>query len=328
MRLGLALPCFDFSVPGENPLRWQTVVSAARRAEQLGFDSVWVPDHLFFDLARYGGPPGPYGALDPLVTLAALARATSRVRLGTLVLSAPLRPATVLAKALATLDVLSAGRLTVGIGAGYYEPELVAAGLTLERPGVRLARLAETVQVLRGMWEGGPFTFRGVHATALDAWCLPRPLQRPHPPVWLGGRGDRLLGVAAAHADGWNTAWTQTPEAYRRRAAVLDAACEQAGRDPASVTRSLGLYALVGTDAADLARRFERLRRLSPSGVLDGVSLDEWRRGRLVGTGEEVREQVEEWAGLGVSTLILTLGAVPFATTGTTDVEMLASELA
>lgn len=323
MDIGLALPQYDFSVPGESPLAWATLLGWAERAEAVGFGSVWLSDHLFLDVSRYGAPPGDSGCFDPLVTLAAIARRTRTVGLGTLTLCGPLRPATVLAKALATLDVVSAGRLIVGLGAGWYEPEMVAAGLTLERPGTRLAHLAETVQVVRGMFGGGPFSFDGRFERADQARCQPRPAQRPAPPIWVGGKGDRLVELAGRYADGWNTAWIWTPEAWAAKAARLDAACEDAKRDPASVTRSVGLYALAGEDEADLARRYRRLQELSP-GVLDGVELSTWRVGRLVGTVEQVAEQVHRWESLGVSSLVLSAGAMPFALASGEDVELLA----
>jgi len=325
VEIGLALPQYDFSVPGQSPLRWETLAGWAVRAEELGFDSVWLSDHLFLDISRYGAAAGAHGCFEPLAALGALGRLTSSVRLGTLTMCTPLRRATVLAKALATVDVVSEGRLTVGLGAGWYQAELEAAGLVLEAPGARIDRLGEALQVLKGMFGGGPFTFDGRYETAVAARCQPRPLQRPQPPLWVGGKGDRLLEVVARHADGWNTAWVWTVEAWRDRAAVLDAASERAGRDPASVARSVGLYALAGEDEADLARRFERLRRLSPPGVLDAVDLAQWRTGRLVGTVEQVADQVRAWQGAGVSSLILTAGSVPFALAGEDDVELLAA---
>ena len=324
VEIGLALPQYDFSVPGESPLRWETLLGWAERAEALGFGSVWLSDHLFLDISRYGAPAGDHGCFNPLVALAAIARRTDTVRLGTLTMCGPLRPATVLAKALATLDVVSGGRLTVGLGAGWYEPEMTAAGLTLEPPGVRLAHLAESVQVVRGMFGGGPFSFDGRYEKADQARCQPRPAQRPSPPIWVGGKGDRLIELAGRHADGWNTAWISTPEEWATRAVLLDAACEKAGRDPATVARSVGLYALAGEDQADLERRFRRLQELSPPGVLDGVELSEWRKGRLVGTVEQVAEQVRHWGSLGVSSLVLNAGAVPFALASADDVELLA----
>ena len=146
--------------------------------------------------------------------------------------------------------------------------------------------------------------------------------------MFVGGKGDRLLGLVAERADGWNTCWAWTPADYRERLAVLEAACERVGRDPASVWRTLGLYALCGEDRADLERRFERLKASTPAGVLDGVSLEQWRQGRLVGTVQEVREQAEEWESLGVETIIVGAGALPFQVGNLDDVTMLGRALA
>ena len=315
MRIGLALPQFEFSVPGERPLRWATVLDWAQRAEQLGFGSLWLADHLFWELSRYGGPPEPGASFDPLPALAALARGTTRPRLGTLVLNGPLRPATLLAKALATLDVIAHGRLTVGLGAGWYEPEFAAAGLPFPPPGQRLADLADAIETLRRTWSPDELPP-----------SLPPPVQRPCPPIWVGGKGGpKLLDLVARHADGWNTVWQWTPEDYRERLAALDRACATAGRDPTTVTRSLGLYALVGEDERDLRRRFERLQAVSPPGILDRVSLEEWRQGRLVGGVEEVREQLAVWDGLGVAELVVNTGAAPFVAGPRDDVEIVAA---
>jgi len=313
MDVGLALPQFDFSVPGERPLNWSTTVEFARRAERLGFGSIWLADHLMFDVIKYGGPDEQFDCFDPLAGLAALARLTEHVRLGILVVSVPLRPPALLAKALSTLDVLSGGRLIAGLGAGNYEPEFVAAGVPFERPAVRFERLAEAIDVLDGLFDGGPFTYEGRHYRVADARCLPRPIQRPRPPIWLGGKGDRVLDLCARKADGWNTVWVWTQSEYRDRLRALEEACDLAGRDPSEITLSLGLNALVGEDQKDLERRFARLRARTLPGVLDGVSLDEWRIGRLVGTVEEVAEQLGRWRDLGVGSLIVSLAALPFS---------------
>lgn len=327
MRIGLALPQYDYSVPGERPLRWDTVVAVARAAEAAGYDSLWCSDHLHLDLAKYGGPPDPYGVLDPIVMLGALARVVERPRLGTLVLCEALRPASVLAKSLATLDRISAGRLDVGLGAGWYEPDYAAVGIPMPGPAERLARLREALEVVTRLLAGETVEYDGRFHRAAGARLLPPPVQQPRPPVFVGGRGDRLLRLVADAADGWNTCWVLTPAAYRDRLDVLARACEAAGRDPASVWRSVGLYALCGEDEADLDRRFERLRALSPPGVL-AVDLDEWRVGRLVGTVEQVREQAHDWAALGVETLVVSPGAVPFQLAAADDAELLAEALA
>lgn len=326
MDVGFALPQYDYSAPGEGPLPWSAVRDAARRAEACGFASVWLADHLFMTIDKYGGRAGRHFGYDPLLALAALARTTTAVRLGTLVICTQLRPPTVLAKSIATLDVLASGRLVVGMGAGWNEPEYEVAGVPFERPGVRLAQLAEAVQVVRGMCGGGPFSFDGVHYSANHANNRPPSVQQPSPPIWIGGRGDRLLGVCARHADGWNTVWTWTLDDWRARSAVADRACERLGRDPATLARSVGLYALVGEDERDLRRRWERLRDATPAGILAAdLDVDGWRAGHLVGTVEQVREQVAAWADAGVDELIVSPAAVPFALASLDDVDTLAA---
>jgi probable F420-dependent oxidoreductase len=324
MRLGLALPQYDYSVAGESPLPWARVLEWARAAEAAGLDSLWLSDHLFFDVSKYGGPAERHTVLDPIVAIAALAVQVPRVRFGTLVVCEALRPAAVLAKALASLDVVCAGRLDVGIGAGWYEPEYEAIGMTMPRPGERLDRLREAVAVLRGLLGGGPCTYVGTHHRAAGAVNAPRSVQQPSPPIIVGGKGDRLLQLVAEEADGWNTCWVWTPEDYRARLDVLARVCDAVGRDPESVVRSLGLYTLVGEDERDLERRFERLRSRTPPGVLDRTTLADWRAGRLVGTVEQVHEQVAEWEALGVETLVVGLGAVPFAVTTVDDLQLVA----
>jgi alkanesulfonate monooxygenase SsuD/methylene tetrahydromethanopterin reductase-like flavin-dependent oxidoreductase (luciferase family) len=323
MQFGLALPHYDFSVPGESPLRFETIAAHATAAEALGFDSLWVSDHVSLSIERYGGPPGEQFAYEPLTTLAALAGVVGRPRLGTLVLSEALRPAGVLAKALATLDRLCGGRLDIGIGAGWYAPDYEAVGLSLPPPAVRLARLREALAVLDALLPGGPASLDGKAHVVRGASNLPPALQAPRPPIFVGGKGDRLLRLVADLADGWNTCWVWTPEDYRRRAAVLDRACEDAGRDPASVRRTLGLYALAGEDERDLAARYRRMQASAPGGMLDGVPLEQWRTGRLVGTVDQIAEQVAGWAALGVAELIVSAGPLPFSISGLDDLELL-----
>ena len=324
MKLGLALPQYPFSVAGEDPLRWETVVGWATRAERLGLASVWLSDHLIWSLEKYGGPSERRAGFEAVTSLAALAPATTSIRLGTLVLCSQLRPPAVLGKQLASLDVMAGGRLEVGLGAGWYEPEYALADVPFHPPGVRLEELAETIDVLRAVFTAEPATYAGRHVRIDGALSRPAPVQRPGPPIWVGGKGDRLLRLIAERADGWNTCWTWTVADYRERLDALRRACDAVGRDPSTIVRSVGLYALVGEDETDLARRFDRLRSLAPSGT-SPPDLDTWRRGHLVGTVEQVREQVAEWAGIGVASLIVTLGAVPFSVTVPDDLEILAS---
>ena len=242
MHLGLALPQYDYSVSGERPLRFDTILEYAQVGAASGFDSVWLSDHLFLDLAKYGGRPDREACYEPVVTLAALARLVPDVRLGSLVFCEALRPASVLAKAMASLDRVCGGRLDIGLGAGWYQPEYEAIGMPMPSPGTRLARLSEAIQVVTGMLAGTPFTFDGVHHSAFDARNLPPSVQQPRPRVFVGGSGDRLLRLVAERADGWNTCWKWTPDTYRDRLDVLDArvrADRSRSGDGVALTRSL-----------------------------------------------------------------------------------------
>src|SRR5262249_43678301 len=149
--------------------------------------------------------------------------------------------------------------------------------------------------VVKGLIGGGPFTYAGGHHGAVAATNRPAAVQQPRPRGFVGGKGDRLLRLAAGPAGGWDKGWGGTTGADRERLRVVAEACAAVGRDPATLWRTLGLYALCGEDERDLARRFERLRDVSPKGVLDGMELDDFRKGRLVGTVDEVREQIAGW---------------------------------
>ena len=278
MRIGLALPQYDYSVPGESPLRFETIVAHAQHAEAWGYDSLWLSDHLFLDVAKYGGPPTRYGAFEPLATLAALASHVSRPRLGTLVLCEALRPPVTLAKTLATLDRVCGGRLDVGLGAGWYEPEYAAIGLPFPSPGVRVTRLKEATEIVGGLLGGEPVTYRRTTCRRTGPSSTRRPSRPRGPRCSSGAR------ATASSAPRSTSPTAGTPAGSGRRGSTAaprrrGAACEDAGRDPDQFWRSLGLYALVGEDERDLARRFERLRAATPAGVLDGVTLDEWRTG-------------------------------------------------
>jgi len=158
MRLGLALPHYDTSF-ANRPLSWATVRDVAVTAERAGFDSVWVSDHLFLDWSKYGGPQVRQGALECWTTLSALAAATQRVRLGSLTICNDLRSPSLLAKMVASLDLLSGGRVDLGLGAGWYEPEYEAAGIGYDDAGTRIRRLREAASVIARLLEGEEVTF-------------------------------------------------------------------------------------------------------------------------------------------------------------------------
>ena len=226
MKVGVALPHY-----GTDP-SLERVVRLAKECERLGFDSVWVSDHLAFDLEKYGGTDELLGSLEPLTTLTAIASETSTIRLGTMVLCNEFRHPVQLAKEAVTLDVASGGRLELGIGAGWYEREFRMAGLPFPRAGVRLQRLGEAVRILRSAFSGEPFSFAGTHYAAEGMLVRPRPVLPPA--IWVGGKGDRAMQLIASLGEGWNAAWFQDATVYAERARLLG---------DAPVRRSIGQYA-------------------------------------------------------------------------------------
>lgn len=328
MRFGLSLPHYGFSLPGGEPITFEAMAEAARRAEASGFDSLWVSDHLFYSFVRYGADPRPIAALEPMTALAGLAGVTERARLGTLVLSAPFRPPALLAKMAATLDRISGGRLDLGLGAGWMEEEFVAFGYPFGTVDRRFAILEEALQVLTTLIGPAPVVLKTGSFELRDAVLLPAAVQEPHVPVWLGAKGgDRALGLAARYADGWNTVWRWAPEAYGDRVAAARRACETIGRDPSTLRLSVGLYGLLGEDEGSARAAFERGKAAMPGHALDAESYETWCADTLSGTPEQVRDRVRAFAALGVEELILAPWVLPFALHEPDQIELFAAQV-
>ncbi|HVF54043.1 MAG TPA: LLM class flavin-dependent oxidoreductase [Actinomycetota bacterium] len=331
MRFGLALPHYDTSYAGR-PASWASVVDVARAAEASSFDSVWVSDHLFLDWSKYGGPPDVVGSLECWATLSGLAAKTSTIKLGSLTLCNDFRNPGLVAKMAATLDQLSGGRVELGMGAGWYEPEYEAAGIPFDPPGTRIARLRESVEILTRLLDGEELFYSGEYYVLKGAICRPGPFGE-RPPIWVGGKGDYLLSAAAAVADGWNFSWLGSFDAYKERSEAASAACEKVGRDPKTLRRSVGAYVFTGRDDTDLRRRFERLMEVTPAGILGdtgdpGVSWERFRETRVAGTVAEVTDRLGRLADLGVEEVIVSLGALPFQVADIEDVELVGAEIA
>lgn len=333
MRFGLALPHYDTSLAGRQA-SWEGIRSAALAAEGSGFHSVWVSDHLFLDWGKYGGRADAEGSFECWTTLSALGAATRRVRLGSLTLCNDFRNPALLAKMAASLDLLSGGRLDLGLGAGWYEPEYAASGIPFDRPGTRIKRLREAAEIVGRLLEGEVLDYSGTYYKTEGARCRPGPVQQPRPPIWIGGKGDLLLDTVASVADGWNWSWLGSLDTYKDRLAAASRACEKNGRDFSSLRRSVGVYLFAGRDGADVKRRFERLMDVTPSGVLQGsndgaaVSWDDFQRDRVAGTVNEVVDRLGELADLGVEEVIVSLGALPFQVSDLEDVELVGTEIA
>jgi F420-dependent oxidoreductase-like protein len=226
----------------------------ARATEDAGYDAFFRSDH-YLSMGAGSGAPGP---TDAWITLAGLARETSRIRLGTLMTAATFRLPGPLAIAVAQVDAMSGGRVELGIGTGWYEAEHAAYGVPFPPVAERFDRLAEQLAVIAGLWdtpEGDRLTHPGRYYQVVDSPALPKPVQRPHPPVIIGGRGARRTpALAARYADEFNVPFASVQD-VRSVFDQVRAACVEAGRDPASLRWSVALTLCCGRDEAEVRRR-------------------------------------------------------------------------
>lgn len=270
-RLTLSIPSFGPFFP---PGRLHEVVDLARAAEEAGVDSLIVPDHVVMsdrtDRYVWGKFPFPVDVpwLEPLTTLAAIAAATKRVRLATGILIAPLRPAALLAKTVATLDVLSRGRLDLGVGVGWQREEFDAEGLDFEARG---QMLTDTIAACRALWTTSPASFASKTVRFENIWCEPKPVQPGGVPVWFSGtltprNVDRIVRLG----DGWIPIMTATREDLAEGVARLAEAFSSAGRDPGALRVRGDLGVAMGEDGRpDLTRTLARAGALAEAGATD-----------------------------------------------------------
>jgi alkanesulfonate monooxygenase len=272
---------------------YDDLLAVAQAAEALGFDAFFRSDHY---LTMGGdGLPGP---TDAWVTLGALARETSRIRLGTLVTAATFRHPGPLAIAVAQVDAMSGGRVELGIGAGWYDDEHHAYGIPYPATKERFERLEEQLAIITGLWEtptGATFSFDGAHHTLTSSPALPKPVQRPRPPVIIGGHGARTTPrLAATYAQEFNLPFSPVDVFTTQRDRVT-AACESIGRDPATMTWSAALVLCCGRDEAEVARRARAI----------GREVDELRANGAAGTPEEVLATIGTYRDAGASRIYL-----------------------
>ena len=268
-------------------------LAVAREAEALGFDAFFRSDHY---LAFEGsGLPGP---TDAWVTLAGLARDTSTIRLGTMVTAATFRLPGPLAIAAAQVDVMSGGRVEVGIGAGWFDGEHTAYGIPFPPLSERFERLEEQLEIVTGLWStavGDRFSYDGRHYSLKDSPALPKPVQQPRPPIIIGGFGaKRTPRLAARFADEFNVPFPQLPD-FERQVDRVRSACDAAGRDPASMIFSAALVVCVGSDESEVERRASAIRRQP----------DELRRNGVAGTPAEAIERLRTFAAAGAQRVYL-----------------------
>lgn len=265
--------------------KWAKAVEVAQLAERLGFDSLWVYDH-FHNVPR----PAEEAVFECWTTIAAISQLTSTIRLGQMVGCNSYRSPALLAKITSNIDVMSGGRLDWGVGAGWYEQEYRAYGYDFPKPKDRIRMLDETVQIVRSMWTQGETTFQGDYYDVRRAQCDPKPLQQPHPPIWIGGGGEQLtLRTVAKYADCSN--FGGPPEVFAHKRDVLYEHCRSVGRDPDQIRLTWSPEIFI--------RRTEVEIEAAGSLALWGQAADEWQANNLVGTPEQVVEKMRAYADLG-----------------------------
>ena len=279
-------------IEGQEGVSWEQWVALAAAAEDAGIEALFRSDH-YLSLEA----PGEQASLDAWTTLAGLAARTSRIRLGTLVSPATFRHPSVLAKAAATVDHISGGRVELGLGAGWMELEHRAYGFDFPPTPERVARFAEQLEIVHRVWTEDVVDFRGRFYTLDGCKALPKPVQRPRPPIIVGGSArPGTARPAARFADEYNTFGASPEEAARRRGR-LDDACEAEGRDPATLPLSVMASFAIGADESELR---ERARRLGGEDALT-----RFRENGVAGTPTEVVDRLRAYEEAGVTRVML-----------------------
>ncbi|HVM54846.1 MAG TPA: LLM class F420-dependent oxidoreductase [Acidimicrobiales bacterium] len=273
---------------------YEQLLAVARATEEHGFDAFFRSDH-YLKMGDGSGLPGPS---DAWVTLAGLARDTDRIRLGTLVTPITFRYPGPLAISVANVDAMSGGRVELGIGTGWFDAEHAAYGIPFPPLGERFGMLEDHLAILTGMWsapEGETFSYSGAHHSVTDSPGLPKPVQRPHPPIIIGGGGQkRTPRLAATYAAEYNLPFA--PLAYfTAQCDRVRAACDALGRDPGTIVLSAALVACCGSDDAEVARRAAAI----------GRQPEELRENGAAGTPAEVIDKIRAFADAGAARIYL-----------------------
>ncbi len=268
------------------------IVRVAREAERLGYASIWLYDHFItYPEVRH------HPVYEAWTTLSYLAGVTSKVRLGTIVTCNLYRYPTVLAKMASTLDVLSGGRLEFGIGACWYWEDFQRFGIPFPPLKQRLEMLDEALQIIKSMWVDKETWFKGKYYRVYGAINYPKPLQKPHPPIMVGGFGEKIMAkIIAKHADKSN--FFGTPEEFKRKIAVLEKHCKEIGRDCDEIKKTIAITAAIFESEDELRKFVNELYAL-------GFSVEEFLRNSLTGTPDKIVSKIREYIRAGVEEFII-----------------------
>lgn len=292
VKFGIVLPTWDWSsnprnsnIGGGRPVDYKVVMDLALAAEKLGFHSVFSNDHIVRGEGGY--------ILEGWTILSALSSITERIRLGNLVLCNSFRDPRVLAKMTSTFDVISGGRFELGIGSGWLEDEYIRYGIPFPEPAVRIAQLREGLDVIKRLWTLDRVSFQGKYYALRDAICEPKPIQKPHPPIIVGGSGEKLtLRVVAEFGNICN--FGDSPEVYAHKLDVLRKHCDHVGRSFNEIELSWGGDFIIAATQDDLKRKIQKIKP-------NDMPLREYVERNIVGTPEECLRKMEEYMSIGVT---------------------------
>jgi len=269
---------------------WDTFLTIAKEAEQLGYDSVWVSDHLI-------SPEGRRYGLESWTVLSALASVTHKIRLGTYVLCNQFRHPSLVAKMASTLDNISKGRLELGIGAGWFRAEHMKFGFDWDKHSARIERLKEAIKIIKKLWTENDVSFDGKYFQLRNATVEPKPVQRPHPSLWIGGNSEAIRRVVAEMGDGWIPV-LPTPERLASDVVDIKEKMERFGRDPRKLRVAYG-----GSGCALIAENEELVKKLAEP-LVRSMGKPMEKLACLIGTPEQCIQKTEQYRKAGAQNIV------------------------
>ena len=298
IRFGVFFPCYTFRTEKRVTQLFNRLQDAVQECEKLDYSSVWLNDHLMLN---------EMPILECWTSISALSRVTKTIRIGTMVTCNSFRNPALLAKMAATLDNISNGRLELGIGAGVQKKEHAAYGFHFLSDNERIERLNEAVHIIKKLWTEEKASYNGNHYRIEDAVCEPKPLQKPHPPIVIGGGGEKLtLKLTAQHANRYDWGYIPSLNEYERKLKVLERYCKTVGRNVDDIEKSCWFEGqiFIGENKKEA---IEKALKCVP----EGTSLEEFMQTNFVGTPEECIKQLEQYVNLGVTYFMLFFGDLP-----------------
>jgi alkanesulfonate monooxygenase SsuD/methylene tetrahydromethanopterin reductase-like flavin-dependent oxidoreductase (luciferase family) len=298
VKFGVFLPFYAFRSQTSAVSMFSRLRAIVLECERLGYDSVWLDDHLMFKKLPI---------FECWTSLSALASTTSKIRLGTMVTSNAFRNPALVAKMAATVDVVSGGRLEFGVGAGVQRDEHIAYGYEFPEPIARVERLKESLEIIKMLWTQEESTYTGKYYRVNTAVCEPKPVQKPYPPITVGGCGEKhLLKVTALQADRFDFSYLPSLALYKHKLELLQEHCRLVGRNFEEIEKSSWPEAqiILGEDKKALDEKVEQIK---PS----GVSRKDFERSHFLGTPDEFVARLEPYLGLGVNRFMLFFADLP-----------------